>query len=79
MLGLEVQTVYLASLGVSVLIMLGFWWFFTYSKHGLAMRATAFDQQVAQSLGVSRAEGLRDVLGDLGGRLGGRRASWWAW
>ena len=52
-LGLEVQTVYLASLGVSALIMLGFWWFFTYSKHGLAMRATAFDQQVAQSLGVS--------------------------
>jgi branched-chain amino acid transport system permease protein len=52
-MGLEVQSVYIASLGVSVLIMLGFWWFFTYSKHGLAMRATAFDQQVAQSLGVS--------------------------
>lgn len=52
-LGLEVQSVYVASLGVSALIMLGFWWFFTYSKHGLAMRATAFDQQVAQSLGVS--------------------------
>ncbi|CAH0229000.1 branched-chain amino acid ABC transporter permease [Roseomonas sp. CECT 9278] len=52
-MGLEVQTVYIASLGVSALIMLGFWWFFTYSKHGLAMRATAFDQQVAQSLGVS--------------------------
>ncbi len=52
-LGLEVQSVYLASLGVSAFIMLGFWWFFTYSKNGLAMRATAFDQQVAQSLGVS--------------------------
>lgn len=52
-LGLEVQSVYLASLAVSAFIMLGFWWFFTYSKHGLAMRATAFDQQVAQSLGVS--------------------------
>jgi branched-chain amino acid transport system permease protein len=52
-MGLEVQSVYIASLGVSGLIMLGFWWFFTYSKHGLAMRATAFDQQVAQSLGVS--------------------------
>lgn len=51
--GLDVQTVYIASLGVSALIMLGFWWFFTYSKHGLAMRATAFDQQVAQSLGIS--------------------------
>ncbi len=52
-LGLEVQTVYLVSLAISLLIMLGFAWFFTSSKHGLAMRATAFDQQVAQSLGVS--------------------------
>jgi branched-chain amino acid transport system permease protein len=51
--GLEVQTVYLLSLGISLLIMIGFAWFFTASKHGLAMRATAFDQQVAQSLGVS--------------------------
>jgi branched-chain amino acid transport system permease protein len=51
--GLEVQSVYIASLGVSAFIMLGFWWFFSYSKHGLAMRATAFDQQVAQSLGIS--------------------------
>ncbi|MEN0075403.1 MAG: branched-chain amino acid ABC transporter permease [Paracraurococcus sp.] len=52
-LGLEVQSVYLLSLGISLLIMLAFAWFFTASKHGLAMRATAFDQQVAQSLGVS--------------------------
>ncbi|NOG68759.1 branched-chain amino acid ABC transporter permease [Roseicella sp. DB1501] len=52
-LGLEVQSVYLLSLCISVLIMLAFAWFFTASKHGLAMRATAFDQQVAQSLGVS--------------------------
>lgn len=51
--GLEMQSVYLLSLGLSGVIMLGFWWFFTFSKHGLAMRATAFDQQVAQSLGVS--------------------------
>ena len=33
--------------------MAGFGWFFKYSKMGLAMRATAFDQQVAQSLGIS--------------------------
>ncbi|WP_144299434.1 branched-chain amino acid ABC transporter permease [Elioraea rosea] len=51
--GLEVQSVYLLSLAISVLIMAGFGWFFTVSKHGLAMRATAFDQQVAQSLGIS--------------------------
>jgi branched-chain amino acid transport system permease protein len=53
LLGLEVQTAYLLSLVISVLIMAGFAWFFTASKHGLAMRATAFDQQVAQSLGIS--------------------------
>jgi branched-chain amino acid transport system permease protein len=51
--GLQIQTAYLLSLGISILIMLGFAWFFTASKHGLAMRATAFDQQVAQSLGIS--------------------------
>ncbi|PWC33402.1 branched-chain amino acid ABC transporter permease [Azospirillum sp. TSO35-2] len=51
--GLEVQTVYVVSLGISILIMAGFGWFFKYSRTGLAMRATAFDQQVAQSLGIS--------------------------
>jgi branched-chain amino acid transport system permease protein len=52
-LGLEVQTVYLMSTAVSILIMGGFAWFFKFSRMGLAMRATAFDQQVAQSLGIS--------------------------
>jgi branched-chain amino acid transport system permease protein len=51
--GLEVQTVYVMSTVVSVLIMIGFAWFFKLSRMGLAMRATAFDQQVAQSLGIS--------------------------
>ncbi|OYW36723.1 MAG: branched-chain amino acid ABC transporter permease [Azorhizobium sp. 12-66-6] len=51
--GLQVQSAYLMSTGVSVLIMAGFAWFFKYSKIGLAMRATAFNQQVAQSLGIS--------------------------
>ncbi|SMF33653.1 amino acid/amide ABC transporter membrane protein 1, HAAT family [Azospirillum oryzae] len=51
--GLEVQTVYVMSLVISILIMAAFGWFFKYSRTGLAMRATAFDQQVAQSLGIS--------------------------
>ena len=38
---------------VSVLMMIGMAWFFRVSKYGLAMRATAFNQQVAQSLGIS--------------------------
>ncbi len=52
-LGLQVQSVYLMSFVISILIMVGFFWFFKYSRMGLAMRATAFDQQVAQSLGIS--------------------------
>ncbi len=52
-LGLSVQPAYLMSLVVSVLVMAGFAWFFKYSRMGLAMRATAFNQQVAQSLGIS--------------------------
>ena len=52
-LGLQVQPAYLMSLVVSLVIMVAFAWFFKYSRMGLAMRATAFDQQVAQSLGIS--------------------------
>ena len=52
-LGLNVQPAYLMSLVISVAIMGGFAWFFKYSRLGLAMRATAFNQQVAQSLGIS--------------------------
>ena len=52
-LGYTIQTVYVMSLVVSVIMMLGMAWFFKSSKYGLAMRATAFNQQVAQSLGIS--------------------------
>jgi len=51
--GLHVQTVYLFSLLASVSIMAGFAYFFKATRLGLAMRATAWDQQVAQSLGIS--------------------------
>jgi len=51
--GLQVQTVYVMSLLVSATMMAGMAWFFKVSKYGLAMRATAFNQQVAQSLGIS--------------------------
>lgn len=49
---LQIQTVYLMSLVVSVVMMIGMAWFFRASRYGLAMRATAFNQQVAQSLGI---------------------------
>jgi branched-chain amino acid transport system permease protein len=51
--GLRIQTVYLMSIAVTGTIMIGMAWFFRVTRFGLAMRATAFDQQVAQSLGVS--------------------------
>ncbi len=46
------------SMIVSVVVMAGFGYFFKATRLGLAMRATAYDQQVAQSLGVS----LRQVF-----------------
>ena len=52
-LGLNVQPAYLLSFVISLVIMVGFFAFFKYSRMGLAMRATAFDQQVAASLGIS--------------------------
>jgi branched-chain amino acid transport system permease protein len=51
--GLNFEAVYLWSTGAAALGMAAFAWFFKYSRLGLAMRATAFSQQVAQSLGVS--------------------------
>jgi branched-chain amino acid transport system permease protein len=51
--GLQIQTAYLLSLAVSIAMMAAMAWFFQASKYGLAMRATAYNQQVAQSLGIS--------------------------
>jgi branched-chain amino acid transport system permease protein len=52
-LGLQIKTVYAMSTLISIGIMLAFAWFFKFSRMGLAMRATAFNQQVAQSMGIS--------------------------
>ena len=57
-LGLNIQTVYVMSGLISIFIMISFAIFFKKSKLGLAMRATAFDQQASQSLGVSVKEVL---------------------
>jgi branched-chain amino acid transport system permease protein len=51
--GLQIETAYIMSIVVSVVIMVGFYIFFKHSRMGLAMRATAFNQQIAQSLGIS--------------------------
>lgn len=54
--GLNIQTVYVMSGLISIFIMISFAIFFKKSKLGLAMRATAYDQQASQSLGVSVKE-----------------------
>ena len=52
-LGVRFEAAYMLILAVSILTMAAFYFFFTRSRAGLAMRATAFDQQAAQSLGIS--------------------------
>ncbi|WP_024577631.1 MULTISPECIES: branched-chain amino acid ABC transporter permease [unclassified Afipia] len=52
-LGLNLEVPYIASAVLAVILLGLFGYFFQYSKFGLAMRATAFNQQVAQSMGVS--------------------------
>ena len=50
---LTIESAYLMSMIISLIIMIAFYFFFKYSRYGLAMRATAFNQQTAQSLGIS--------------------------
>jgi branched-chain amino acid transport system permease protein len=50
--GLNVETAYVLSLVLSVAVMGMFFLFFRYSRWGLAMRATAYSQQISQSLGI---------------------------
>ena len=40
---------------VMVVVVLGFFAFFRYSKYGLAMRATSFDQEAAMAMGIKPA------------------------
>jgi len=50
--GMPVAPVYLAAFGLSALLFAVFSLFFKYSSLGIAMRATAYDQQAAQSMGI---------------------------
>lgn len=51
--GMPVSYVYLLSFSTSMVFLLIFSLFFKYSRMGVAMRAAANNQQVAQSLGIS--------------------------
>ena len=50
--GVPVAPVYIAAFVLAVLLFAAFSAFFKYSRMGIAMRATAFDQQAAQSMGI---------------------------
>ncbi len=51
--GLPVAPVYIAAFLLAAALFLIFTAFFKYSRTGVAMRATAFDQQAAASMGIS--------------------------
>ncbi|WP_028661284.1 branched-chain amino acid ABC transporter permease [Nocardioides insulae] len=52
-LGLRIQERHLVALGILALVVLLLVLFFRYTRHGLAMRATAFDQEAAMTQGIS--------------------------
>lgn len=52
LIGLPIAPVYVAAFCLSLLLFGIFSLFFKYSSLGIAMRATAFDQQAAQSMGI---------------------------
>ena len=56
--GVPIAPVYLAAFVLSVLLFAVFSLFFKYSRLGVAMRATAFDQQAAQSMGI----GIKNIF-----------------
>jgi branched-chain amino acid transport system permease protein len=77
---LPVSQGYLYSVGCVAILLLLFTLFFKYTRAGIAMRATAFSQQVAQSMGISvrrmfaLAWAIAAVVSAIGGiLLGGVR------
>ena len=52
-LGLTVQERHLVTLAVLAVVVSALVWFYRFTRHGLAMRAAAFDQEAALTQGVS--------------------------
>ena len=57
-LGLPIAPVYIAAFVLCLLLFAVFSLFFKYSSLGIAMRATAYDQQAAQSMGI----GIKNIF-----------------
>ena len=53
LLGLRVQERHLVSVATLVVILAALFWFYRFTRYGLAMRAAAFDQEAALTQGVS--------------------------
>ena len=74
-LGLQVLERHLVSVAVLVVTVGGLFWFYRYTRFGLAMRATAFDQETALTQGVSVGNvfalswGLAGALAAIAGTL----------
>ena len=51
--GVDVQWRHLAMFVTTVVLVLALFWFFRSTKHGLAMRAVAFDQEAAMTQGIN--------------------------
>ena len=52
-LGLRVQERHLVSLATLIVILAVLFWFYRFTRYGLAMRAAAFDQEAALTQGIS--------------------------
>jgi branched-chain amino acid transport system permease protein len=73
--GLDVQWRHIAMMVTTAVVLAVLFWFFRYTRYGLAMRATAFDQETALTQGVNvgsvfalswaLAAGLAAVAGSL--------------
>lgn len=73
--GLDVQWRHIAMMVTTAVVLAVLFWFFRYTRYGLAMRATAFDQEAALTQGVNvgsvfalswaLAAGLAAVAGSL--------------
>jgi branched-chain amino acid transport system permease protein len=51
--GVDVQWRHLAMLLTTLVLVAALFWFFRFTRHGLAMRAAAFDQEAAMAQGIS--------------------------
>ncbi|MGA9749722.1 MAG: branched-chain amino acid ABC transporter permease [Nocardioides sp.] len=75
LIGIRVQERHIVMIATMLIVVVVLFWFFRYTRYGLAMRATAFDQEAALTQGISvgrvfalswaMAAGLATIAGAL--------------